>query len=166
MRRVLVVQDALDHKRFAAVSCLDCCEMVVCSGTPHCRLGESRRLICTSIFPIGVFAGDVVRLPLALTLKTHTLPSRPLALFEVRGVHFSALNLLVSALRRVGMATHECCFFCWQVLLALEHLHKHCVIYRDLKPENVLLDSQGECIWALPDLNRSSRSAAVSVDLP
>lgn len=36
-------------------------------------------------------------------------------------------------------------FLCGQVLLALEHLHKHCVIYRDLKPENVLLDSQGEC---------------------
>merc|ERR1712157_312556 len=49
---------------------------------------------------------------------------------------------------------HKFCFYGLQdharfysgcVLLGLEHLHQQQVIYRDLKPENLLLDNRGYC---------------------
>ena len=47
-------------------------------------------------------------------------------------------------LKREGRFTESrTCFYVAEILLALECLHKNGVIYRDLKPENVLLDSEG-----------------------
>jgi len=37
----------------------------------------------------------------------------------------------------------EAQFFIAQLILAVEHLHKHDIIYRDLKPENILIDPDG-----------------------
>jgi protein kinase X len=62
---------------------------------------------------------------------------------------------LFSHLRRAIRFTADVArFYAANILLALEYLHARDVIYRDLKPENLLLDSQ---------VRRRARSAAMSM---
>jgi serine/threonine protein kinase len=51
---------------------------------------------------------------------------------------------LFSHLRKAGRFTNEMTrFYASEILLAIEYLHAKDMIYRDLKPENLLLDANG-----------------------
>ncbi|KAJ3089828.1 camp-dependent protein kinase catalytic subunit [Quaeritorhiza haematococci] len=51
---------------------------------------------------------------------------------------------LFSYLRRCGrFPNHVARFYAAEVVMAFEHLHSKNIIYRDLKPENLLIDSHG-----------------------
>lgn len=65
--------------------------------------------------------------------------------------------------RRFPLATAR--FYAAQVLLALEYLHMMGVVYRDLKPENVLIRADGHTMLTDFDLSLESTSSP-SLELP
>lgn len=73
-------------------------------------------------------------------------------------MEFAQGGELFTRLRKAGRFPNDTArFYAAQCALALEHLHRRSVIYRDLKPENVVLDSRG--FVRLVDLGFAKRVA-------
>lgn len=58
------------------------------------------------------------------------------------GFIFEYLPISLAAILK-SLTKQQTVFYCSEVLLALQHVHARNVVYRDLKPDNIMLDKQG-----------------------
>lgn len=84
-------------------------------------------------------------------VKLHYAFQNPQKLFLV--LDFMQGGEFYSHMKHQRLAVRTAAFYAAEVLLALEDLHSHGIIYRDLKPENMLMDERGHI--RLSDFNLS-----------
>ncbi len=60
--------------------------------------------------------------------------------------HGGDLKNFLSSFEGDKMPEDIATFYTAEIYMALHHLHQHHIIYRDLKPENVLMDQAGHCL--------------------
>jgi len=77
-------------------------------------------------------------------LPDHPFVMKMLFAFQRENVSYIVMPFqqggdLYSLLRRYSISQQSILFYASQLVLSLEHLHKHRVIHRDIKPENILI---------------------------
>ena len=77
-------------------------------------------------------------------LHPHLFQSRNYFFIELEYVECGTLFEVQEAMPKHRFPIADARFFCAEVASALGHIHERGVIYRDLKPENVMVDA-GEC---------------------
>ena len=55
-------------------------------------------------------------------------------------------NMSRALQKEVKFSEEKACMYLAEILLALEDLHKRDIIYRDLKPDNIVFDSKGHAL--------------------
>ena len=75
--------------------------------------------------------------PLIITNNTLDAPK------EKRFIHTNSTNSTNSSSSNQQLSLPMIQFYMASVVTALAHLHKHCIAYRNLKPEHALIDGKG-----------------------